>query len=381
MRRRLRRLLPILLALLAMAVGGTAVAGAALVLADRPGPGDRPNVPSQTPGDWAKAPSATPGGDPAVRPLRRVIPPDLLVVAPRGIAAADLAKIRDLPRVRDTVTFDGAKVRLLNKRSANAFGVDPSVFRSWTPPDTARSEKVWSALAHGRFLLSASVGRSLRLRGDLPYAISGARTPFLRYGGSGGLGLPGVDLLVSKPTGAKIGLVKDLGVMINAPGGNRDRLGLTIRKLLGPGTQIIDMHEQAAAPARGSRTGSARSYLDLYKRGAARCDGLSWTVLAAIGQIESGHGRNNGPSSAGALGPMQFMPETWKTYGIDGDGDRKADIQNPYDAVPSASRYLCANGAGRGGRALYQAVWRYNHSDEYVRQVLGLAKAYARAYR
>ncbi|MQA98498.1 MAG: transglycosylase SLT domain-containing protein [Streptosporangiales bacterium] len=169
--------------------------------------------------------------------------------------------------------------------------------------------------------------------------------------------------------------------MINAPGGNHDALGLRIRRMLGPGTQIIDMHKQAAGPSGSAPTGRSRSYLDLYKRSAARCDGLSWTVLAAIGQIESGHGRNNGPSTAGALGPMQFMPATWRSYGMDGDGDRRADIQNPYDAVPSASRYLCANGAGRGGKALYTAVWRYNHSDEYVRQVLGLAQAYARAYR
>ena len=65
------------------------------------------------------------------------------------------------------------------------------------------------------------------------------------------------------------------------------------------------------------------NYLALYQASAAKyCPGLSWTVLAAIGQIESGHGTNNGPSSAGALGPMQFLPSTWAVWGIDGFGRR-----------------------------------------------------------
>jgi membrane-bound lytic murein transglycosylase B len=103
-------------------------------------------------------------------------------------------------------------------------------------------------------------------------------------------------------------------------------------------------------------------------------------VLAAIGQVESDHGRNAGRSSAGALGPMQFLPSTWKSYGVDGDGDGKADIMNPYDAIPAAARYLCANGGGKGGRQLYRAIWAYNHADWYVQKVLNLAKAYDAKY-
>ncbi|MCW2707286.1 MAG: Lytic transglycosylase catalytic, partial [Frankiales bacterium] len=109
---------------------------------------------------------------------------------------------------------------------------------------------------------------------------------------------------------------------------------------------------------------------------ASYCPGLSWKVLAAIGQVESDHGRNVGPSSAGALGPMQFMPSTWAQYAVDGDGDGKADIMNPYDAVPAAALYLCRNGAGLGGQALYDAIFNYNHADWYVREVLAIAAAY-----
>src|SRR5690606_7896276 len=117
-----------------------------------------------------------------------------------------------------------------------------------------------------------------------------------------------------------------------------------------------------------------------YKQAAARCPGLSWTVLAAIGQVESSHGRNVGPSSAGALGPMQFMPATWSAYGVDGDGDGKADIMNPYDAIPGAANYLSAKVTGKAGRHRYHAIGHYIHVHWYVKQVLALAKANAARY-
>jgi peptidoglycan hydrolase CwlO-like protein len=121
-------------------------------------------------------------------------------------------------------------------------------------------------------------------------------------------------------------------------------------------------------------------YLSLYKQAATTCPGLSWTVLAAIGQVESGHGRNPSMSSAGALGPMQFLPSTFAHYGVDGDHDGVLDIMDPYDAIFSAASYLCANGAGNGGDALYNAIWHYNHADWYVQMVLTLAQKYAAAF-
>ncbi|MBV9292754.1 MAG: lytic transglycosylase domain-containing protein [Frankiales bacterium] len=118
------------------------------------------------------------------------------------------------------------------------------------------------------------------------------------------------------------------------------------------------------------------AYLSLYHRAALTCAGMNWTLLAAIGQVESGHGRNPSTSSAGAMGPMQFLPSTFASYAVDGDGDGKADIMNPADAIFTAARYLCANGAGRGGDAVANAVWHYNHADWYVQMVLALAQKY-----
>jgi hypothetical protein len=122
---------------------------------------------------------------------------------------------------------------------------------------------------------------------------------------------------------------------------------------------------------------AAASYMQLYhSAAAAECPGLSWGVLAAIGQVESGHGRDTSTSYAGAMGPMQFLPSTFRTYAVDGDHNRVADIMDPADAIYSAAHYLCANGAGRGGAALYQAIWHYNHADWYVQMVLALARQY-----
>ena len=84
------------------------------------------------------------------------------------------------------------------------------------------------------------------------------------------------------------------------------------------------------------------------------CHGLSWTVLAAIGQVESGHGSNASTSYAGAQGPMQFMPATFAAYAVDGDHDGDKDIMDPADAIFSAAHYLCANGAGHGANGAAQ---------------------------
>ncbi len=112
------------------------------------------------------------------------------------------------------------------------------------------------------------------------------------------------------------------------------------------------------------------TFLALYRAAAATCPGLPWPVLAAIGQVETGHGTNPNDSSAGAQGPMQFLPSTFAAYAVDGDGDGSADIRNPADAIFSAAKYVCANGAGHSDAGLRRAIFRYNHANWYVALVL-----------
>jgi soluble lytic murein transglycosylase-like protein len=131
---------------------------------------------------------------------------------------------------------------------------------------------------------------------------------------------------------------------------------------------------QRVATARASVVPPA--FKRLYVDAARTCSGMSWTLLAAVGQVESGHGANTNTSYAGAQGPMQFMPATFAAYAVDGDRDGDKDIHDPADAVFSAAHYLCANGAGRGGQALERAIWHYNHAEWYVQLVLKLAGQY-----
>src|SRR5262249_18528750 len=73
--------------------------------------------------------------------------------------------------------------------------------------------------------------------------------------------------------------------------------------------------------------------------------GIHWELLAAINEIETDYGRNLNVSSAGAEGWMQFMPDTWKQWGVDANQDGYADPLNPVDAIFTAARYLKAAGA------------------------------------
>jgi murein DD-endopeptidase MepM/ murein hydrolase activator NlpD len=95
--------------------------------------------------------------------------------------------------------------------------------------------------------------------------------------------------------------------------------------------------------------------------------GIRWEVLAAINEIETDYGRNLNVSSAGAVGWMQFMPSTWKQYGVDANRDGRKDPFNPVDSIFAAARYLRAAG---GEQDLKRAVFAYNHADWYVDSVL-----------
>jgi transglycosylase-like protein with SLT domain len=121
---------------------------------------------------------------------------------------------------------------------------------------------------------------------------------------------------------------------------------------------------------------SKKGYRKLYRKSAEQYGfGEDWYVLAAVGKVESNHGESMGPSSAGAMGPMQFLPSTWETAGVDGNGDGVANIMDPRDAIPAAARYLERGGAPKDW---YRALFTYNHADWYVLKVLGVAEGYRR---
>jgi cell wall-associated NlpC family hydrolase len=125
------------------------------------------------------------------------------------------------------------------------------------------------------------------------------------------------------------------------------------------------------------------SYLAIYTGAAATCPGLPWGVLAGIGKVESDHGRSRAPgvqsgaNFAGAEGPMQFEPKTFQQYAVGADRQSPLSPYNPADAIYTAAKMLCANGAESGEPAgIKRAIFAYNHSPAYVSLVLFWAARY-----
>jgi hypothetical protein len=174
-----------------------------------------------------------------------------------------------------------------------------------------------------------------------------------------------VCLLVLAVTG--YGVADDLGLVGNPPAHARGR----------PGGQ--------APPSRAAIADIPSGYRTLYRLAAHRCPGLSWGVLAAIGKVESDHGRarlpgvRSGWNAAGAAGPMQFgigqgrAGNAWARFGGDYDRDGRASVYDPGDAIPAAASYLCAHGAPR---RLDAALYAYNPAWSYVARVRRLARGY-----
>jgi hypothetical protein len=177
----------------------------------------------------------------------------------------------------------------------------------------------------------------------------------------------------------------------------------------------------SSTPAALQSAGIPALALDAYRRAAtlvSQADSecrIDWALVAAIGKIESDHGRfaGNGIDTDGtvrpgiygipltganntariadtdggaldrdtawdrAVGPMQFIPGTWRTVGVDANGDGAKDPQNVADAATATAVYLCSGpGNLTDPTDLGAAILRYNHSDAYVRQVIAIADGY-----
>ena len=152
-----------------------------------------------------------------------------------------------------------------------------------------------------------------------------------------------------------------------------------------PPAQARGRPANQAAPSRAATADIPPSYLRRYHAAVARCAGLSWAVLAAVGKLESDHGRSRLPgvrsgwNAAGAAGPMQFgigkgrAGNAWARYGGDFDRDGRTSVYDPGDAIPAAARYLCAYGAPHH---LDRSLFAYNRSWSYVARVKRLARRY-----
>ncbi|EHR63112.1 lytic murein transglycosylase [Saccharomonospora cyanea] len=225
-------------------------------------------------------------------------------------------------------------------------------------------------------------------------------------------------LVVSDSTARWLGLTEDRTASTPLAGGRPSELNPTsvdgsLPEAVTP--EELRVHDE---PVKSS-LGIPESVLDAYRSAAARitaeypgCN-LDWALLASIGRIESNHARGGYVDTAGdtlepilgpvldgkgnvaaiadtdggrydgdttwdrAVGPMQFIPSTWRHYAADGNGDGVTDPNNVHDAALAAGRYLCSGGFDLSdSQQLRTAVYRYNNSWAYVDTVIRWAKAY-----
>jgi cell wall-associated NlpC family hydrolase len=198
------------------------------------------------------------------------------------------------------------------------------------------------------------------------------------------------------PSRPSTGQTVSVGVAVSSGRGATGAARVLAAVLVGTGAPVFGLVTAVtvvvgAAAGTGARTAPSAlarervppRVLAVYEEAAATCSGLPWTVLAAIGTVESDNGRSDAPgvssgaNASGAEGPMQMLPATFEEYATVGPGG--AAPANPYDLVDaaySAARMLCANGAGERAR-LAGAVFAYDHDESYVNEVMDLASSFA----
>jgi cell wall-associated NlpC family hydrolase len=153
----------------------------------------------------------------------------------------------------------------------------------------------------------------------------------------------------------------------------------------GLASSLTGSDSTTSRPSASALSDIPPDYLLLYRAAAPTCPGLDWTVLAAVGSIESDHGRStlpgvhSGQNYAGAQGPMQFLPATFAAvtarHPPPPGGTHPPSPYDPHDAIHAAAAYLCDSGA-RDSRDLPGALYAYNHSDAYVDAVLARSGQY-----
>jgi membrane-bound lytic murein transglycosylase B len=178
---------------------------------------------------------------------------------------------------------------------------------------------------------------------------------------------PGADGPTPRPVGLWALYQQRLFLVLTYRPGLGDRarphLSRQARETLDARRRLVSLTPPTTRPISSFRTGPPEAAAELLRhyREAQRRFGVPWHVLAAVNFVESGFGRLRSASSAGAQGPMQFLPATWRAYGLGGD------VHEPRDAILGAANYLRASGAPSDLRA---ALFAYNRSARYVDAVV-----------
>ncbi len=264
-------------------------------------------------GSTGGQPSGLASSQPADTSLRLHLPDALIELPPWTDADAAATRLASVPHVEATTPVQIGPVSVAGKR-VDAWAVDPEIFRSFTPQPTAGTDGLWDAVSRGELAITYSLRAvtSVRLGTYVSVTPDGSAPPRpVRLGAVAEFALPPA-VVVSRDQAGELGL-NQAAVLVSAPGMDRGALAGVAVQAFGPNTQVT-LLRQTVRPVYRVPPGSSAprvstpplTLLQLYKDAAGTCPGLPWEVLAAIGQLESDHGRSAGRSPAGAEGPMQF---------------------------------------------------------------------------
>jgi peptidoglycan DL-endopeptidase CwlO len=182
---------------------------------------------------------------PRVRPLSRLRPADLLIVAPATLPAATVSAIRKLSGVAAANVLDAARIQV-NGGYVATLGVNPSTFRDFTAKPTAKSTVLWQNVAAGGVAVSYLMGQQEKIPLGGTVKVVGARTEEIRVGGFGTVGISGVDAVVSDSVARSLGMPAGNAIVVSAPDANLSALIRQITHTLPKGASVAPLVGQAA---------------------------------------------------------------------------------------------------------------------------------------
>jgi peptidoglycan DL-endopeptidase CwlO len=260
----------------------------------------------------------------AVRPLRKLVPADLLVVAPRTLPGGDLAAVRRLRGVTEAELLEAARIKV-GDGSVPVLGVDPATFRAFAAAPTARATRLWQSVADGAIAVSYLMGKQEKLPLGGTVAVTGVRTEHLRVGGFGTVGISGVDAVVSHQVARSLGMPIGNAIVISAPHARLNVLMSKISKLLPKYASVVPLVAQAAEYGPAASAGAAGAI------GITATDGPGLTTAQTRAFLTAAESRLGDPYIWGAAGPRAFDCSGLVQWSM-----RRAGIVMPRVAVDQA---------------------------------------------
>jgi len=237
-------------------------------------------------------------GPRTVAPLRKLLPADVLVVAPTALPGRIVTLLRRLPGVVAAEPVDAARIEV-NGTFVAMLGVDPATFRAFAAPPTARSSDLWQNVADGGLAVSYSMGKQDKIPLGGTVLVAGARPEELRVGGFGTVGIAGVDAVVSTAVARTLGLPAGNAIVVSAPHAVLSTLDTQIKKLLPRQAAVAPLVAQVVSGGTVVASGAA---------GAATVSGggpgLSGAQVAQF--LAAAESRIGMPYVWGAAGPRAF---------------------------------------------------------------------------